>query len=199
MLPKEDGIEPLSAFFWSFSSRRFNRLPKDVGIAPVRLFSYNLLQNRSTMSSSANCQDSREPNERRMILLWNWIQIWNCIQISQGADGAKCSRYRSRKLVSIKIQADKFTQVTQCCWYYTAQVVVIQLAAKIGKPNFRKPFWRLSVILDACSGCNKLFNSYRYYRYWRFCSPPRSGIRGPEMPAFPKSLQKARRGTCTSL
>ena len=57
-----------------------------------------------------------------------------CIQISQGADGANCSRYRSTKLVFIKIQADKFSQVTQCCWYYTAQAVVIQLAAKIGKP-----------------------------------------------------------------
>ena len=54
MLPREDGIEPLSAFFWSFSSWRLIRLPKDVGIAPVSLFSYNLLQNISAISRSAN-------------------------------------------------------------------------------------------------------------------------------------------------
>lgn len=45
MLPREAGIEPLNEFLWSFSSRRLVRLPNDGGIGPVRLFSYNLLEN----------------------------------------------------------------------------------------------------------------------------------------------------------
>jgi hypothetical protein len=31
------------------------------------------------------------------------------------------------------------------------------------------------------------------YMYWRLSSAPRSGSRGPEMPAFPKSLKKSKK------
>jgi hypothetical protein len=120
----------------------------------------------------------------------NFLYEKHYVQVSQCADGAKCSRYGSSEKVTIKIQADKIRQISECCWDWTIQDVVVQLTANIGKLNFRKKkkseFW--SVIPVSCSGCHKLCNSYRY---WRFFSPPRSGIRWPEMPALPKSLQKS--------
>jgi hypothetical protein len=60
------------------------------------------------------------------------------IQVSQRADGAKCSWYGSSEKVTIKIQADKIWQISECCWDWTIQDVVVQLTVNIGKPNFKK-------------------------------------------------------------
>jgi len=50
MFPRDDGIAPFSAFFCSSNLSRLVRLPKDGGIDPVRLFSYNLLMERRKLA-----------------------------------------------------------------------------------------------------------------------------------------------------
>jgi len=126
MLPREDGIAPLSAFFCSSNISRFVRLPKDSGIDPVSLFLHNLLKERRTLAHFSVQKNSQ--NLRRSFFLqhMNIFLGKPHVQVSQCADGAKCSRYGSSEMVTIKIQDDKIRQIAQRFRYRPCQLVLIQ-------------------------------------------------------------------------
>lgn len=83
MLPKEAGIAPLSAFFWSSKFVRLFRLPRDDGIDPVKLFWNNILQNINAFLSSEKLLYFEATSRNHAKFLWKEAQGNQCSYVMQ--------------------------------------------------------------------------------------------------------------------
>lgn len=152
------------------------------GTVPVSIFAFNFL-----------CVDTRVKSQKPRTPTMNSLTIQKFISESRFKDydiqelqcfdvperGWDCTAQR----IPLKLQPLKARQIAQRFRYGPCQIVPIQHPEvdrhilTVSENRQRNKLAFLSAI------CNS-------YRYWRFCSPPKSGIRVPDRPAFPKSLQK---------